>query len=173
MKKSPLRRKTALGRKNTATGQKSGKKKHTKADLNREWGIPANYSLRWTGIRGVVWYWMSRYVRMRDAKKYGKCISCNFRSDAWTDYDAGHYVAVSRSLGLSLELVGVNGQCKKCNNPRWTPDASIPYAVELDKRYGEGTAKKLYERSRGINKLPSELELIAMAKDYKKLAEEM
>ena len=58
-----------------------------------------------------------------------------------------------RLPGEFLEFVfegNVHGQCKKCNNLTWTPDASIPFAYELDRRCGKGTTKMIYKKSQGI-----------------------
>lgn len=185
MKKSPLKRKTPLKRGNglrrtsglskRSRGQNASKTRQSEADLQREYGIPPTPSgraqkLRWKGIRGIVWYWLSVYTRKRDAAKYGKCISCDFHSSDWRDYDAGHYIAVSRSPGMCFEEKGINAQCKRCNSPIWTPDASIPYGKELNRRFQYNIADELYERSWIITPLPGEIELRRLATHYKELA---
>jgi len=101
-------------------------------------------SRRWTGIKGCLWAIFSDYIRLRDFLKYGKCVSCPHRFEHWRDGDAGHYVSVTRGNFLTLfHEKNVNLQCKKCNNPNWTPDAAIPYRVELDRRWGNGTADEI------------------------------
>lgn len=101
-------------------------------------------SRRWTGIKGCLWAIFSDYIRLRDFLKYRKCVSCNHRFEHWRDGDAGHYVSVTRGNFFTLfHEKNVNLQCKRCNNPDWTSDAAIPYRIELDRRWGAGTADEI------------------------------
>lgn len=101
---------------------------------------------RYTGIKGCLWAIFSDYIRLRDFLKYGKCVSCEHKFENWRDGDAGHYISVTRGSFLTMfNDKNVNLQCKKCNNPNWTSDASIPYRRELDRRWGAGTANELEE----------------------------
>ena len=78
--------------------------------------------------------------------RYGTCISCDKRVENWEHEDAGHFIAASRGgFGLLFEPINVHLQHKKCNNPRFTPDAAVGYAINLDKRYGVGTAAALWD----------------------------
>lgn len=109
---------------------------------------------RYVGIKGVLWAIFSKYIRKRDFLRYnGKCVSCPSMLDDWKKGDAGHYISVSRgNFDTLFDEKNVALQCKKCNNPSWTPDASIPFARELDRRYGEGTADELFKRSNKVGK---------------------
>lgn len=101
-------------------------------------------SRRYTGIKGCLWAIFSDYIRLRDFLKYGRCVSCPHRFENWRDGDAGHYISVTRGNWHTLfDERNVNLQCKRCNNPKWTPDASIPYRVELERRWGVGVADEL------------------------------
>lgn len=119
-------------------------KKQTEADLKRQWGIDPKVQLRYKGLAGVYWHWLSRDIRKLDFERYGKCVSCPAICTDWTKWDCGHFVAsgdggfATRFMRLNLAL-----QCKRCNNPRWCPDASAFFAIELDKRHGPGTAESL------------------------------
>lgn len=142
--------------------------KVSKAEFNRSWGIPGAYRLRWRGLRGVVWYFMSRSIRKEEFEEYGgKCVSCPVILARWEDGQLAHYISVSRSLGMSLIRKNVALSCARCNNPTWSPDASIPFGVEIDRRYGNGTALSLYEQSRKFNDLPGEIELLALIEQYR------
>lgn len=121
------------------------KVKFTKADFNRSWGIPPHYKLRYSGIVGVLWYYLSIQVRTEDFVKYGgQCVSCSKVLTDWRNGDCGHMLAsgkggfITRFMRENLAL-----QCKQCNNPKWTPDASAFFAIEINKRYGPGTAERI------------------------------
>lgn len=121
------------------------KGKVTKADFKRSWGIDPKTDLRYTGIAGVYWHYLSKQVRQEDFEKYGgRCVSCPRRLETPRDGDCGHLVAsgaggfATRFLRQNLAL-----QCKRCNNPSWTPDAPLYFAIEVDRRYGAGTAAHL------------------------------
>lgn len=117
----------------------------TKSALCREWGLPAAQHLRYTGLAGIYWVYLSRQVRKEDFEKYGgKCVSCKTILNDWREGDCGHFVAsgdggfATRFLRQNLAL-----QCKRCNNPSWRPDAPAFYALEVDRRWGAGTAEYL------------------------------
>lgn len=126
---------------------------------------------RYTGIKGVLWTIFSRYIRKRDFILYnGRCVSCSTTVSDWKLADPGHYVSVSRGNFRNIfSEKGVNLQCKKCNNPKWTPDASIPYALELDRRYGPGTAEQIRIESEGYAGSYSELEYMREIERFKNL----
>lgn len=146
------------------------RKKQTKADFNRTFGIPPEHKLRWVGLTGVAWYFLSILRRNEDAKKYGKCVSCEAKLD-WDQGDGGHFISVSRSPGMKLQEDNVYLQCKRCNNPSWVPDASIPFGAEIDRRFYPGKAKELYDQSTGYNKGPSDYMLMGIIGDLRKRIE--
>lgn len=124
---------------------------------------------RWGGLKGVLWTIFSRYIRKRDYIKHdGRCVSCHAYLQRWEDGDAGHYVSVDRGGFYTLfHEQNVNLQCKQCNNPEWTPDATIPYRYELDRRWGDGTADMLFHMGRrDISRGFSELEYESKIKEY-------
>lgn len=105
------------------------------------------FKKRYKGIKGDFWTVFSQYIRLRDWTKYGTCISCGNKIDNWKMADCGHYIAAGHcGFSLLFDEKNNNLQCKKCNNPKWTPDAGVFYGIGLDQRYGKGTAKKLEER---------------------------
>lgn len=124
---------------------------------------------RYTGLKGVLWSIFSKYTRKRDfILHFGRCVSCPAVLGDWKDGDAGHYVSVTRGNFWSLFCEkNVHLQCKRCNNPSWTPDASIPFAYELDRRHGTGTADMIYKKSQEYAGSYSELEYMRAIQFYK------
>ena len=84
-------------------------------------------------------------IRDRD-KKLG-CIACGKKTDLTTNLQAGHFIR--RGLMTTRwNPINVNGECARCNV---FLAGNIPeYAIGLDKKYGEGTAKNLTLLSRGV-----------------------
>jgi hypothetical protein len=126
---------------------------------------------RWVGPIGTLWTIFSMYVRLRDFNKYnGRCVSCPMVVPHWRDFDAGHYISVARGNNSTvMHPKNVNGQCKSCNNPDLTPDASIPYRAELERRWGEGTADELWDLLNVSVQAMSEIEIYREIDRYKKL----
>lgn len=83
----------------------------------------------------------SEYIRLRDANPQGLCfcITCN-RPFNWREGDAGHYVQRDR-LATRYDEKNVHAQCKYCN--RFRSGEQYNHGVAIDKKYGDGTAKKL------------------------------
>ena len=125
-------------------------KKQSKADFLRSWGITdlnlikAGYTwLRYKNPpeKGVYWYYLSLYVRQRDVKQWGTCISCG-RPITIVTSQAGHFMpAADCGRDLLFDLKNVNAECEHCN--AWDSTHLLGYAEGLDKRYGAGTASGL------------------------------
>lgn len=140
----------------------SAKKKRskTKIDLRREWLVPdTTGKLRYTGLRGIYWYWLSRDVRRSEWEKYGVCITCLNPIEDWTKADCGHIVA-SAYCGeyLRFNRMNLTIQHKKCNNPRFSPHAGVVNAVNIDARHGVGYMGKLLSLRKKDCKAPSQEE---------------
>jgi len=141
-------KRTALKR-GTVRLKRSAKKKISKADLWRQYGLERPSKPRYNGLKGIYWRLLSEKRRREDFIKYkGECIDqCGKYARDWQDFDAGHFMAAGPSgFDLLFDPVNVNGQLKGCNNPTFSPNAGHGYARGLDKRYGPGTADALYER---------------------------
>ena len=94
-------------------------------------------------VKDKAWAILSDYVRVRDFKK--GCISCGKRPETWRELQGGHYVnAGIGGVELSFDVLNVNGQCGYCNMGGM--DLGANYKMELDRRYGEGTADALHQR---------------------------
>lgn len=134
-------------------------KKITDAAYKRLYDVPGGAKLRYHGLKGIYWWYFSRYVRYRDFKAFRACVSCGGRVEDWKMEDAGHFVAASHGgFGLLFDERNVNLQHKHCNNPVWTPDAAGGYAIMLDYRYGTGTAATLWNRRFQVTPEWSQLE---------------
>lgn len=99
-----------------------------------------------TIAKDKAWSILSDYVRKRDFKKYGRCVSCGKVMDCWQDLQAGHFVEAGvGGAELSFDEKNVNGQCPFCNH-KGSMDTGHRYGIELDRRWGQGTADELYKR---------------------------
>lgn len=88
--------------------------------------------------------WFSRYIRLRDSDRfgYGNCISCGDRK-FWKDAQNGHFVS-RRTSTLRYDEINCNLQCIACN--MFKQGNQYEYSVQLDLKYGDGTAKALHDR---------------------------
>lgn len=86
----------------------------------------------------------SKYIRLRDADNdgYVECISCGAKK-FWKEAQNGHFVRRTVSL-LRFDEENCNAQCVGCN--MFKQGNQYAYAVNLDLKYGEGTAKKLHDQ---------------------------
>jgi len=80
------------------------------------------------------WKFMSIFIRKRDK---GKCITCGDKRH-WKEQDAGHFV---HKRCLSFDERNINAQCSRCN--RYLHGNLGVYAIEIDKKFGAGTAEGL------------------------------
>ena len=126
------------------------KKKQTKTDFLRGWGIqcpPYQYDrLRYKNPpeKGVYWYYFSLFVRQRDVEQWGTCISCGKPITVETS-QAGHFIAAHGcGRDLLFDPMNVNAECPHCNGQ----DANhlFGYEANLAKRYGADAPQKLKDR---------------------------
>lgn len=126
------------------------KKKQSKSDFLRGWKIddPVLLKAGFTWLRyknppekGIYWYYFSLYVRERDVREWGRCISCN-RFITMENSQAGHFMpAADCGRDLLFDERNVNAECSHCN--AWDETHLLGYAENLDLRYGKGTARGL------------------------------
>lgn len=126
------------------------KPKQSKTDFLRSWGITgpnarvSNLRYKNPPEKGVFWYHFSLFVRERDVKKYGTCISCGRPITVETS-QAGHFMPASTcGRDLLFDERNVNAECPACN--AWDETHLLGYAEGLDRRYGPGTAMELRKR---------------------------
>lgn len=110
----------------------------------------------------------SQYIRVRDSNSdgYGNCITCG-KYDHWKRMQNGHFVSRSCNL-FRYDEENCNMQCPGCNV--FKSGDLYQYAINLDLKYGDGTAKKLHDQRKKTHKLTiTELEqVIENAKAYLK-----
>lgn len=98
--------------------------------------------------------WFSKYVRYRDAEKrpdgwYAQCITCPLIKPI-SQMQAGHFVT-RRVTSLRYDELNVNAQCLGCN--MFKAGEQYAYSINLDLKYGDGTAKALHDRRNETHKL--------------------
>lgn len=95
----------------------------------------------------------SLFIRLRDtdADGNGKCITCP-RVQFFRRMDNGHWVP-RQHTSTRYEEQNCHLQCKKCNG--FEGGMQDVYALEIDKKYGTGTAEKL--KIKGTNRMKEEV----------------
>lgn len=128
----------------------------------------------------------SLYIRYRDSSKqangdwYGNCITCNKRIP-FKIYDmtrgkyvingqchAGHFMS-RRYMSTRYDEENVNLQCTGCNT--FNSGEQYKYSINVDLKYGDGTAAKLAQLARQTRKFKS-FELEELIDYYKGLVKE-
>lgn len=125
------------------------RKKESVRDFLRSWHLPEPVVKSWRAFcryrnpieKGIYWWHFSQFIRKRDLKKYGTCISCGKRIE---DGHAGHFISASKcGRDLLFDPTNVNLECAGCN--MWDKQ-KLGYERNLDIRYGAGTAQALKDR---------------------------
>lgn len=117
----------------------------TKSELWAAFGLNRPPKPRYEGLKGIYWYVLSRFVRLRDFQMYNRCISCNKWVESWEQLQGGHFIAAGTGgIELLFDPLNVNGECGPCNG--FDGNHLIGYAAGLDERYGIGTAQALRDR---------------------------
>jgi|TARA_R110000744_G_scaffold15757_1_gene43681 hypothetical protein len=110
----------------------------------------------------------SQYIRLKDADYLGNatCFTCN-KVDHWKKLQNGHFQSRKHYATRWVEK-NCQVQCPKCNVFNY--GEQFIYSKNLDKKYGDGTAEKLYIESKKIVKY-SNNELKEMIVHYKNLVD--
>jgi hypothetical protein len=86
-------------------------------------------------LKKKAWKAFSRFIRARDADKYGVvvCCTCNARLQ-YTDQtcQAGHFIG-GRGNAVLFQENGVHGQCARCN--KWGSGEQFLYGLFMKRRY--------------------------------------
>lgn len=129
-----------------ANPKASKKKKQTRKELWGQYGLEVPKYIRYSGLQGVLWWVLSRYVRQEEFIKYGgKCVDgCGKPIEAWEDADCGHFRS-AKSLATRFLRENVAIQRKNCNSPRGGNGRQYDFGLEVDRRWGKGTADRLTE----------------------------
>ncbi len=142
--RKPFKRKVGTTTKKRVAGKRKPKKK--KVDFWREWLVPDRAYKRYSGLRGVYWYWLSRQVRKDEWETWdGLCLTCLQPIEHWTMGHCGHIIA-AQNCGEYLRFLRENLtiQHPHCNSDRITPQAAALNALHYDQRHGQGAWDRLY-----------------------------
>lgn len=92
-------------------------------------------------LKGILWSWVSKYVRLRDSDEHGfsKCITCD-NVEYWKYADAGHFRPRKHTATFVHEK-NLSSQCRSCNQIKGGREKE--HGEALDKKWGEGTAEML------------------------------
>jgi len=95
-----------------------------------------------------LWRIVSEYVRRRDANYAGLClcITCGVAKH-WKEMHAGHFITRDHKSTKFLET-NVHSQCPWCN--KFKSGRQYEHGLEIDKRYGEGTANEILIKSKQL-----------------------
>lgn len=101
-------------------------------------------------LRNRAWKFMSLAVRLEEADKHGncKCCTCNHQMYYYkSECQCGHFRSRKRPATF-LERKNLAAQCNICNHPRIGNGEQYVFGLYIDKKYGEGTALSLTNKSR-------------------------
>lgn len=90
--------------------------------------------------------YFSKYIRERDTdyRNIGQCITCSeFKSK--DKLDCGHFIS-RRFQATRYDEQNAHAQCSKCN--RFENGNQYAHGKAIDKKYGEGTADDIFQKSR-------------------------
>ena len=95
--------------------------------------------------------WFSLYIRLRDATDEGlcQCFTCG-KVDVYKKLQCGHFQS-RKYLTTRWDAKNCQVQCAGCNVFKY--GEQYKFSVNLDAKYGEGTAEELEILSRGMWKI--------------------
>ncbi|MAO24428.1 MAG: hypothetical protein CMJ25_27090 [Phycisphaerae bacterium] len=103
----------------------------------------------------------SKYIRQRDAKKeIATCFTCGKKAH-WKKLQNGHFQS-RRFYSTRWDEMNCQVQCAGCNVFKY--GEQFTFGLNLDSKFGAGTAQRLHTKARVITKLstPDIEELISM-----------
>lgn len=108
--------------------------------------------------------WMSRYVRRAAANDagYAHCFTCG-QKDFWKDLQCGHFQTRAKYSVRWLER-NTAPQCVRCNISNG--GQQYQFGLELDRRYGAGTAEEIMRQGNELRKFTTD-EILQIAADYR------
>jgi hypothetical protein len=108
----------------------------------------------------------SVYVRLSGADSHGnvKCFTCD-RVEYWRKIQNGHFQS-RRYYSTRFEPLNTASQCYSCNVG--LSGMQYVFGINLDKKYGEGTAEKMIKLSREVKKFTA-YEMMELIEQYEKL----
>ncbi|QDP50533.1 MAG: putative protein ninG [Prokaryotic dsDNA virus sp.] len=111
----------------------------------------------------------SKYIRLRKAKnEFAKCVTCG-KVAHFSKLQAGHFIS-RKNYATRWDDTNVQVQCVACNVYKY--GEQYKFGIWLDKNIGEGTADKLYKKSRKICKF-SDDKIKEMIDYYKQVVDQL
>ena len=111
----------------------------------------------------------SQYIRLKNSvDEIATCFTCG-KQDHWKKLQNGHFQS-RKHYTTRWDEINCQVQCAGCNVFKY--GEQYKFAVNLDAKYGEGTAERLHIKSQQIIKL-SDFELEDMIKRYKNFVDSM
>ena len=94
----------------------------------------------------------SKYIRQRDAKKeIATCFTCGKKAH-WKKLQNGHFQS-RRFYATRWDEINCQVQCAGCNVFKY--GEQFTFGLNLDSKFGAGTAQRLHTKARVITKLSS------------------
>lgn len=111
----------------------------------------------------------SQYIRLKNSvDEKATCFTCG-KVDHWKKLQNGHFQS-RKHYSTRWDEVNCQVQCAGCNVFKY--GEQYKFSVNLDAKYGEGTAEDLSIKAQQIVKI-SNFELEEMIKKYKSLVDSM
>ena len=117
-----------------------------------------------------LWKEFSLFIRLRDsdADGFGNCITCKKKA-YYKESHAGHFIS-RRHKATKFDEKNVHLQCVACNT--YNAGRQYEYSIELDRRYGKGTAEELLQKSNSLKKF-TKGEIDELTKEYKEKVKQL
>jgi len=115
--------------------------------------------------------WFSLYIRLRSANEYGmvQCFTCGIVRGYKDGMQNGHFQS-RKHMATRFDEENCQVQCVACNMFR--QGEQFKFGINLDAKYGEGTAEELEYLARTIHKV-SRVEYEEQISYYKNLVENL
>lgn len=133
--------------------------------------------MRYKGIKGKFWKVFSEFIRKRDFKLYGTCITCG-QKKKYEELQAGHFAPAGNcGFALLFDERNVHAECAYDNG--FNSGHLIQYKTNLTQRYGQDYVRAVEEdyndsRYRGkTTKNWSKKEYLAKIEYYKSKINEL
>ena len=115
--------------------------------------------------------WFSLYIRLRDANEYGmvQCFTCGVVRHYKDGMQNGHFQS-RKHMATRFDEENCQNQCVKCN--MFSQGEQFKFGLNLDAKYGEGTAEELEHLARTTLKI-SRVEYEQQIRYYKLIVENL
>ena len=115
--------------------------------------------------------WFSLYIRLRSSNEYGmvQCFTCGVVRHYKDGMQNGHFQS-RKHMATRFDEENCQNQCVKCN--MFSQGEQFKFGLNLDAKYGEGTAEELEHLARTTLKI-SRVEYEQQIRYYKLIVENL